>query len=70
MATHFNWAPSNDNQTIPWNARFEFPSVAARSQLMMPRIPPTNGTIFTPGQTIRLEFPAQVFIFVMTTGIY
>jgi hypothetical protein len=44
------------------NARFEFPSVAARSQLLMPRIPPTNGSIFQPGQTIRVEFPAQAYV--------
>jgi len=62
MTTHFNWAPGTETQTIPWNARFEFPSVGARSQLLMPRIPPTNGQVFTPGQTIRLEFPAQVLV--------
>jgi hypothetical protein len=59
MTTHFNWAPSTETQTIPWNARFEFPSVAARSQLLMPRITPQNGSVFQPGQTIRVEFPAQ-----------
>ena len=62
MTTHFNWAPDSENQIIPWNARFEFPSVATRSTLMMPRIPPTNGSNFSPGQTIRLEFPAQAYI--------
>jgi len=29
---------------------------------MMPRIPPTNGSVFTPGNTIRLEFPAQAYV--------
>tara|TARA_R110002126_G_scaffold39351_3_gene116854 strand:+ start:496 stop:2085 length:1590 start_codon:yes stop_codon:yes gene_type:complete len=62
MTTHFNWSPDTENQIIPWNARFEFPSVAARSQLLMPRIPPTNGTNFSPGQTIRLELPAQAYV--------
>jgi hypothetical protein len=62
MATHFNWAPTAETQIIPWQARFEFPSVAARSQMLNPRIPPTNGSIYTPGQTIRLEFPAQAYV--------
>lgn len=36
---------------------------------MTPRIPPKNGGIFSPGQTIRLEFPAQGKIFIkLTTG--
>ena len=64
MTTHFNWVPDSENQIIPWNSRFDFPSVAARSKLMMPRIPPVNGANFSPGQTIRLEFPAQGLYFI------
>lgn len=30
--------------------------------MLTPRIPPTNGAIFQPGQTIRLEFPAQAYV--------
>lgn len=29
---------------------------------MTPRIPPKNGSTFTPGQVIRLEFPAQGYV--------
>jgi hypothetical protein len=29
---------------------------------MTPRIPPKNGGTFTPGQVIRLEFPAQGYV--------
>ena len=28
---------------------------------MTPRIPPKNGGLFSPGQVIRVEFPAQGF---------
>jgi ribosomal protein S30 len=33
---------------------------ANKAVKMTPRIPPKNGGTFTPGQVIRLEFPAQV----------
>lgn len=59
MASHFSWYPSNDSVTVPWNARYEFPSQANKSLKMTSRIPPKNGSVFTPGQVIRLEFPAQ-----------
>lgn len=62
MTSHFNWAPGTETRTIPWNARFDFPSVGARSQTLTPRIPATNGNVFTPGNTIRLEFPAQAYV--------
>lgn len=29
---------------------------------MTPRIPPKNGGTFSPGQVIRLEFPAQGYV--------
>lgn len=29
---------------------------------MVPRIPPKNGSVFTPGQVIRVEFPAQGYV--------
>lgn len=37
---------------------------------MTPRIPPKSGSTFTPGQVIRLEFPAQVTIFINEIGLH
>ena len=59
MATHFKWYPASEEVIIPWNARYSFPSQANKAEKMTPRIPPKNGGAFTPGQVIRLEFPAQ-----------
>ena len=62
MASHFSWYPSSDSVTIPWNARFAFPSQANKTMKMTSRIPPKNGSVFTPGNVIRLEFPAQGYV--------
>ena len=62
MATHFKWYPDNEEVIIPWNARYSFPSQANKAEKMTPRIPPKNGAAFSPGQVIRLEFPAQGYV--------
>jgi hypothetical protein len=60
MASHFKWYPSSSEVTVPWNARYSFPSQANKAVKMTPRIPPKNAADFGPGGQIRLEFPAQV----------
>lgn len=62
MSSHFKWYPSSEEVVIPWNARYQFPSQANKSTKVTPRIPPKNGAIFTPGNVIRLEFPAQGYV--------
>lgn len=62
MASHFSWYPSSDSVTIPWNARYAFPTQANKTMKMTSRIPPKNGSQFQPGQVIRLEFPAQGYV--------
>jgi hypothetical protein len=62
MTDHFRFYPSSDEITIPWNARYSFPSQANKAVKITPRIPPKNGATFLPGQTIRLEFPAQGYV--------
>ena len=62
MSSHFKWYPSSEEVVIPWNARYQFPSQANKSTKTTPRIPPKNGAIFTPGNVIRLEFPAQGYV--------
>lgn len=59
MSAHFKWYPSSEEVIVPWNARYAFPSQANKSVKTTPRIPPKNGAVFSPGQVIRLEFPAQ-----------
>ena len=62
MTDHFRFYPSSDEITIPWNARYSFPSQANKAVKITPRIPPKNGANFLPGQTVRLEFPAQGYV--------
>lgn len=50
-------------------AQYAFPSQANKSVKMTPRIPPKNGFVFTPGNVIRLEFPAQGYVNPMTTTL-
>lgn len=62
MASHYKWYPGSEEVVVPWNARYSFPSQANKALKLTPRIPPKNGAIFTPGQVIRLEFPAQGYV--------
>lgn len=62
MSTHFKWYPGSDEVVVPWNARYSFPSQANKTVKLTPRIPPKNGSSFSPGNVIRLEFPAQGYV--------
>lgn len=62
MSAHFKWYPASEEVIVPWNARYSFPSQANKAVKLTPRIPPKNGGSFTPGQVIRLEFPAQGYV--------
>jgi len=62
MSTHFKWYPGSDEIVVPWNARYSFPSQANKTVKLTPRIPPKNGSTFSPGNVIRLEFPAQGYV--------
>lgn len=62
MSAHFKWYPASEEVVVPWNARYSFPSQANKAMKITPRIPPKNGAIFTPGNVIRLEFPAQGYV--------
>jgi hypothetical protein len=62
MASHFKWYPASEEVVVPWNARYSFPSQANKAVKTTPRIPPKNGSLFTPGSTVRLEFPAQGYV--------
>lgn len=69
MSTHFKWYPSSEEVIVPFNARYSFPSQANKAVKMTPRIPPKNGAEFNPGNTIRLEFPAQGYVNPLNTTL-
>jgi len=60
--SHFRWYPTTEETVVPWNARYDFPSQANKTVKSTPRIPPKNGSVFTPGNMIRLEYPASDFV--------
>lgn len=62
MASHFKLYPASEETVIPWNARYSFPSQSNKAVKTTPRIPPKNGSIFLPGQILRIEFPAQGYV--------
>jgi hypothetical protein len=62
MSSHFRWYPAESEVVVPWNARYSFPSQANKAIKMTPRIPPKNAQDFSPGNIIRLEFPAQGYV--------
>lgn len=62
MSAHYKWYPSSEEVVVPFNATYSFPSQANKSVKITPRIPPKNGATFLPGNTIRLEFPAQGYV--------
>ena len=62
MSSHFRWYPAESEVVVPWNARYSFPSQANKAIKMTPRIPPKNAQEFSPGNIIRLEFPAQGYV--------
>ena len=69
MASHYKWYPSSEEVIVPFNARYSFPSQANKAVKITPRIPPQNGQTFTPGQIIRLQFPAQGYVNPLNTTI-
>lgn len=62
MASHFKWYPAESEVVVPFNARYSFPSQSNKAIKMTPRIPPKNQGTFSPGNVIRLEFPAQGYV--------
>ncbi len=71
MSRHFQWYPSGEgsDETIPWNAKYAFPSQTNKCVKSTPRIPPKNGAVFGPGNVIRVEFPAQGYVNAVNTTL-
>jgi len=62
MASHFKWYPGSEDVTIPFNARYSFPSQSNKTIKMTPRIPPKTGSVYQPGGQMRIELPAQGYM--------
>jgi hypothetical protein len=69
MSAHFKWYPASEEVVVPWNARYSFPSQSNKAVKVTPRIPPKNGAVFSPGQVIRVEFPAQGYVNPLNTTL-
>jgi hypothetical protein len=63
MATHFRWYGSSTDTVVPANAVYTYPSQANKAVKSTPKLPPKNGSTFTPtSQPIRIEIPAMGYI--------
>ena len=62
MASFYKWYPAAEDSVVPWNARYGYPGQALPAVKTTPRISPKNGADFSPGNVIRLEFPAQGYL--------
>ena len=69
MTSHFKFYPGSSQVVFPANAMYTFPTQANKTVKTTPRIQPKNGATFTPGNTIRLEFPAQGYLNVNNTTL-
>lgn len=63
MASNLRYYPTQEDTIIPWNADYEFPSVANKAIKISPRIQPTSGAVDVyPNSVIKFTFPAQGFL--------
>ena len=56
-------------ESVPFNARFDYPDKSIKAKKVTPRIPPFSGDTFLPDQVIRLEFPDQGYLNPLNTTI-
>lgn len=69
MASHFAWYPDVDTLTVPFNQVYEFPSQGDHASKITPRISPQAGSYFKPGQTIKIDIPAQGYLNLANTTL-
>jgi hypothetical protein len=53
---------SQVGETVPWQAQYTFPTQATRVNKATVKIPPKNGGVYSKGDTIRIEFPADSYL--------
>lgn len=71
MSDHFRFYPNANDTITPWNARYDYPQQSNAARKVTPRIPPVNGSEFSPSTApfIRLLFPAQGYINTINTTL-
>lgn len=53
---------SQVNEVVPWQATYTFPTQATKVNKQTVKLVPKNGSTFTAGQIIRIEFPADNYL--------
>lgn len=53
---------SQVNETVPWQAQYTFPTQSTKIQKQTVKLPPKNGSTFTAGNIMRIEFPADGYL--------
>lgn len=66
MASTFKFH-SQVNETVPWQAQYTFPTQATRVNKQIVKLPPKNGSTFSAGNIIRIEFPADNYLNVLNS---
>jgi hypothetical protein len=66
MASTFKFH-SQVNETVPWQAQYTFPTQATRINKQIVKLPPKNGSQFSAGNIIRIEFPADNYLNVLNS---
>jgi hypothetical protein len=66
MASTFKFH-SQVNETVPWQAQYTFPTQATRVNKQIVKLPPKNGSSFTAGNIVRIEFPADNYLNVLNS---
>ncbi len=59
MTSHYRFYAASNESVVPFNATYQFPSQANKAVKSTTRIVPKNGAVFTPGNVIRFELPAD-----------
>jgi hypothetical protein len=58
---------SQVNEAVPWNAQYTFPTQATKVTKSVVKLPTKNGSQFTGGQVMRIEFPADNYMNVLNS---
>lgn len=54
-------------EAVPWNAQYTFPTQATKITKSVVKLPTKNGTDFSQGQVMRIEFPADNYMNVLNS---
>ncbi len=66
MASTFKYHSQVD-EVVPWQATYTFPTQATKVNKQTVKLVPKNGSSFTSGQIVRIEFPADNYLNVLNS---